>query len=247
MKIAIVGHGTTGSFVAEFAKARGHELSIVDPHAEVAHHKSLSAQALEGCQIAIDFTSPKSALNNINLLAKYGVGIVMGTTGWYDELEKVRTLVEQQEIGFIYGHNFSIGVSLFYEVVRNAARLINKFEEYDVAGLELHHNHKKDSPSGTAQALTEILLQEITRKTGLISDKLEREPKENELHFASVRCGGIPGTHKIIFDSDVDTITLEHQARNRKGFALGAVLAAEWLEKKKGFYSVNDLTASLFS
>ncbi|MBT4333854.1 MAG: 4-hydroxy-tetrahydrodipicolinate reductase, partial [Candidatus Cloacimonetes bacterium] len=142
--------------------------------------------------------------------------------------------------GFIYGSNFSVGMNLFFSIIESAAKLMNKAEDYDLFGLEMHHNKKKDSPSGTAKVLSEIILQNIDRKTKVQYDKLDRKIEQDELHFTSVRSGNIPGTHSISFDSEADTIELKHTARNRNGLALGAIKAAKWINNKTGFYNFTD-------
>jgi len=241
MNIAIIGYGKMGKEIEQIALQRGHAVkAIIDPAEEKATSKEISEKILEGIDVCIDFSSPESALQNIQKISSLGKNLVVGTTGWYEDMNKAKKTVEENKTGFIWASNFSIGVNAFYKIVGEAARIFNKIPEYDAFGLELHHKMKKDSPSGTAKSLGEIMLKNMTRKTKLVFDKLDRKLESNELHFASVRGGSIPGTHKIGFDSDADTIELTHTARNRKGFALGAVMAAEWLIEKKGFYSVND-------
>ncbi|MFC1691411.1 4-hydroxy-tetrahydrodipicolinate reductase, partial [Nanoarchaeota archaeon] len=167
--------------------------------------------------------------------------IVMGTTGWNDQMDEVKKIVEENGIGFIYGSNFSIGVNVFFKMIENAAKIMDKVDDYDVYGHEFHHNQKLDSPSGTAKSMANILLDNMSRKNTLVTDVVNRKIEPNELHFSSTRVGNIPGTHSIGFDSTADTIELKHTARNRSGFALGAVMAAEWIQNKKGFFSVEDM------
>lgn len=152
---------------------------------------------------------------------------MIGTTGWEEHFDAVQQYVKKYQIGLLYSPNFSMGVQLFFKIVAEAASLIGPFESYDVGLLEEHHKHKLDRPSGTAKRLAEIL-----------TDRLQRK---EELSVASLRCGSIPGTHTVLFDSTVDTITLTHQAHNREGFAAGAVLAAEWLQGKQGFFTMDDM------
>ena len=146
-----------------------------------------------------------------------------------------------KDIGFIWSGNFSIGVNMFFKIVEEAAKVVNKIPEYDVSVFEAHHNMKKDSPSGTAKMIADRVIENLKRKDKIVTDKFDRAPQKNELHVASMRCGKIPGTHTVTFDSDADTIELTHRARNREGFALGAVLAAEFISGKKGFFDINDL------
>ena len=176
---------------------------------------------VDQADICIDFTHPDAAIENVKKLASLKKNIVMGTTGWYEKIDEVQTLVEKYQIGFIYSPNFSLGVQLFLKVVEDAAKRFLAYPEYSPGGYELHHEEKKDAPSGTAKALI--------KKIG--------KPME----FASIRCGSIPGTHTVIFDSKADQVTLTHEARSREGFALGAVRAAEWLDGKKGFFIMEDM------
>jgi 4-hydroxy-tetrahydrodipicolinate reductase len=148
--------------------------------------------------------------------------------------------VKKSKIGFVYASNFSIGINIFSNIVEHASKIIDKFGDYDIYGYELHHNQKADSPSGTAKTLAEILTNCIKRKNKVIFEKIDRKIQPNEIHFASVRSGSIPGTHVVGFDSLSDTIELKHIARNREGFALGALMAAGWIKNRKGFYSIKD-------
>lgn len=242
MNIALIGYGSMGKVVERIAIENGLNIvATIDPSAEGATHKEISKDALDKADVCIDFTTPESAIENIRKIAGLKKNVVVATTGWYDNVDEVKKIVEENGIGLIYAPNFSIGVNLFYRIVENAASIMNNLPEYDVYGIEMHHNRKKDSPSGTARKLGEILLQNIDRKKKLVYEKLDRKIEEDELHFASVRGGGIPGTHIIGFDSKPDSIELKHTARDRSGFAAGALKAAEWIKGKKGFYSIDDL------
>ena len=238
MKIAVIGYGRMGKIIKQVALNRGHSVITIDPE-EKADFKEINKESLKGADVAIDFTIPAVALENAKLIAKEKVNIVMGTTGWYDKIEKMKSITK--DIGFIWSGNFSIGVNMFFRVIKEAAKIANKVPEYDIGAYELHHNQKKDSPSGTAEMLGKILIENIKRKTSLVFDKLDRKPKDDELHVASMRAGSIPGTHTVIFDSPADSIELKHTARSREGFALGSVLAAEFIKGKKGFYQIDDL------
>jgi 4-hydroxy-tetrahydrodipicolinate reductase len=247
MKIAVVGYGQTGTRIAELASRAGHEIVVIDPKtpatslSQYPSYSEISTDSLAGVDVAIDFTSPNTAIENIRLLASLGTSMVMGTTGWYSQIDEVKNVVKQTGIGFIYAQNFSIGVALYLTVLKQAARLFATAENYDVASIEYHHNLKQDSPSGTALAVANTLLENIPRKTALVTDKLDRRPEPHELHLASLRCGHIPGSHSVLFDSAQDTITITHEARNRDGFAAGAVKAAELLKGKTGFFSFDEL------
>jgi 4-hydroxy-tetrahydrodipicolinate reductase len=240
MKIALVGYGKMGRAIEPIALSRGHQIVTIDPHTEDAEWKSINEKSLSGVDVAIEFTAPEVALENIQALLQHRISVVVGTTGWLDSLEAVEKSCLDAGCGLVFGSNFSVGVNLFSRVLRVCAQMMNALPEYDVSGFEAHHMHKKDTPSGTALSLSDILLEEIDRKETLQIDPLQREIKPEELHFTSIRCGAIPGTHEIVFDSSADTISLKHTARGRDGFALGSVLAAEWVLSKPGFHTVDD-------
>jgi 4-hydroxy-tetrahydrodipicolinate reductase len=247
MKIAIIGYGKMGHEVERVAKIRKHwVVAIIDPIAEGATAKEINLKTLNGAEVALDFTTPQMAPENIKSVAETKTSMVVGTTGWYDHITEMKQVVQHNNIGFIYSPNFSLGVNLFYRMVEASAKLINKAPNYDVYSYELHHNQKADSPSGTAKALGEILTKNIDRKTALVHDKLDRKIMPQEVHVASIRAGWIPGTHIVGFDSEADTIELKHTARSRAGFAYGAVMAAEWLQGKKGFFTINDFMNDVF-
>ncbi len=247
MKIALIGYGKMGKEVERVARLRGHAVcAIVDRVDPAATHRELGASCLRDADVAIDFTVPSAVLENIRAVAAAKKSMVVGTTGWYDGMTEAKQVIGSAGTGFIYSSNFSIGVNAFYRIVEAAAKLINKVPEYDVFGYELHHSQKLDSPSGTAKSVAEILLKNIGRKRHAQYEKLDRRINQEELHFASVRAGSIPGTHVVGFDSDADTIELKHTARSRAGFALGAVMAAEWVKGRKGFFTMNDFVSDFF-
>lgn len=241
MNIAIVGFGRMGQKIKELAENRGHTIDvIVDPVHKEATCLNLSQANLEKVDIIIDFSLADAVLKNIKIAAKAGKNIIIGTTGWYDQLEELEKIVKENNIGALWSANFSIGVNLFYRAIEKTAELFNKYEEYDIWGTELHHNNKADSPSGTAKELSKILLEKLSRKNKVVYDKLDRKIKPNEIHFSSTRGGAINFSHTISFDSPSDTVTLNHNARNRDGYVLGAIKAAEWLLDKKGLFTMND-------
>lgn len=225
MKIALIGYGKMGKMVEQQALAQGHTIiARIDskwPHSSIAE-----------ADVCIDFSQPKAALDNINVAATMKKNIIMGTTGWYDQLDQAKHLVEGAGIGFLYAPNFSLGVALFLNIITQTSSLMAPFNGYDVSGLEIHHNEKLDSPSGTAKKIIEQI-------SGHRPDK--------KIEFASVRVGAAPGTHSIMFDSHADTITLTHTARNREGFASGALTAATWLQGKTGFFTLDDMLAELLT
>lgn len=242
MKVAIIGYGEMGHLIERCALDRKLEIvSIIDPFHPKATHKAFSEDAMKEVEVCICFSQPSVALSNIEDICRFNKNAVIGTTGWTKHMNQVRKLVESSNIGLVYSSNFSIGVNIFFKMVEQAAQIMNQFEMYDVLGLEAHHNRKMDSPSGTAKTIANLLLQKIDRKTKIVEDKLDRKIEADELHFASMRGGHIPGTHAVLFDSEFDTIELKHTARNRIGFATGAVLAAEWISNKKGLFTESDM------
>ena len=245
MNIALIGYGQMGKQVEAVATQRQHNIVIrVDPVG--GDVDALSEAAAGNADGVIEFSIPSAVPANVRMYQKLGLNAVIGTTGWYDELPTVRETVESGDIGLLYGPNFSIGAHLFFKLVAQASRLANPISEYDIFGYELHHNKKKDSPSGTALSIARIIMENNDRKTSLVTEKLDRAIESNELHFASVRGGSLPGIHRVLLDSEADTIELTHTARNRKGFALGAVMALEWLEGKRGFFNVEDFISEIF-
>lgn len=256
MKIALIGYGGMGKTVRRIAEERGHEVSvIVDPHDEAATAREVTADALARIDIVIDFSLADAVLANVRICMEAGCNVVMGTTGWYDKVEEVRRMVEREgekereilpAVGFLWSSNFSIGVNLYFKIIDEAARLMNSFDEYDVWGHEIHHYNKADSPSGTAKTLSKILLDRLDRKTAMVDEKLNRKREHGEIHFSSVRGGAVNFAHTIGFDSPADRILITHEARNRDGYALGAVKAAEWLVGKRGFFGMEDFLAESF-
>jgi 4-hydroxy-tetrahydrodipicolinate reductase len=223
MKLALLGYGKMGRMVEQAAAAEGIEVvAIIDP---IAGGRGNIADA----NVCIDFTEPRAVVDNIRLVASTGAAMVVGTTGWYDRTDEVKRLVEESGIGFVYGSNFSIGVNLMFKVARYAARLLSRFPDYDPFIHEAHHRFKKDAPSGTAVFLKRIVESAYNR----------------EVWTSSARAGHIPGTHTIGFDSEADTLTLTHTARSREGFARGAIVAARWIERRKGFFEFSEIIDEL--
>ncbi len=218
MKIALIGYGKMGKMVEKMALARKHEIvAVIDSNQK--------AFDLGNAEVCIDFTNPHSVLANIKRSAAQGKNLIIGTTGWHADLPKVESIVKTNNIGLLYSGNFSIGVQIFRKILAEAAKWAKLYPQYDIAGIEEHHNQKLDAPSGTALDLTKII----------------KDNAGKEITFTSLRCGSIPGTHTIIFDSPIDTITLTHQARNREGFAEGSIMAAEWINNKKGIFTIEEM------
>ncbi|MCF7911690.1 MAG: 4-hydroxy-tetrahydrodipicolinate reductase [Candidatus Cloacimonetes bacterium] len=241
IKLALIGYGQMGRMIESMAADHGFEVvSRIDPQLGT----SICREDIKGAEIAIEFTQPGSAYANICRCMELGVKVVSGTTGWQEQLEAVKELAGQLNGSVVYGSNFSIGMNLFYEIVRQAAQIMKDYADYDVYGYELHHRYKKDSPSGTARNLAAILLEELPAKNKVIFESLQRVKAEDELQFASVRGGEIPGEHRIGFDSVYDSIELRHTARNRKGLAAGALLAASWLMQREGVFEFGEVIRS---
>jgi 4-hydroxy-tetrahydrodipicolinate reductase len=228
MNLLLLGRGKTGSLVAEVAGGRKHHVTVAGTK-ENAACAALTDEKLRAINAVIDFTAPHSVIAHIETCVRAGKDMVVGTTGWYKELERIRQLVEQQGTGFLYAANFSVGVNLFFEVARSAAAALR--HNYSGQIFERHHVHKKDAPSGTA-----ISIQRLMR---------EASGSQEELDITSFREGEVVGLHEVVLESAADRIYLCHDAKNRRGFAEGAVLAAEWLAGKKGFYDFKDIWREL--
>ncbi|MDR0908606.1 MAG: 4-hydroxy-tetrahydrodipicolinate reductase [Spirochaetaceae bacterium] len=238
MKIALVGYGKMGKLLAQKVREKGWEVSaIVDPFWE----QGLKDIAGIKADIAIEFTRPDTAVNNLLKLAEEKIPTVCGTTGWYEKLPEVKAAFEKAGSKLLYSSNFSLGVNLFYKICEYAAALLDPMAFYDVAAYEVHHNQKADSPSGTAKTLAEKVLAKMTRKQRAVYEMLNRKPAPEELHFPSLRVGSMPGIHALVFDSPADTIEIKHTNRNREGLADGALFAAEWLARQgSGIYTLDD-------
>jgi len=228
--VAIVGYGKMGRLVEQLAPSFGLEVRARISSAKNPQGSGLSRESLAGADVAIDFSTPQAAPANILRLASLGVNVVSGTTGWYDALPAVRESVLAAGTALVWGPNFSIGVNIFLETVARAAALFSQYLDYEAWGWEIHHAAKKDVPSGTLKRLAEEI-----RANGY----------PREVNLASNRAGMIPGTHEIGFDSASDTITLRHTARNREGFARGALQAARWISGKKGVFEFQQIFGEL--
>jgi len=221
LHLVLLGRGKTGSLVETIARERGHEVRII-ASAENPGGKAITADSMQGVDAVIDFTTPSAVVGNIAACAAAGVNMVVGTTGWQNKLASLQPMVEQSGIGFVWGTNFSIGVNIFFAITQAAA--IAQKHGYMVRIAEKHHVHKKDAPSGTAVTMQKLL----TAQGG-------------EAQIESIREGETIGTHVVLIDGPEDTMMLVHDAKSRRGFAEGAVRAAEWLTGKKGFYEFKDI------
>lgn len=247
MKIGIAGYGRMGRLIHQKALSAGHEVPvIIDPSSPAMEVTGRQFDSKPGdLDVIIDFTVPGAAVENIKRYAELKISAVIGTTGWYDQMDYVAKIVEESRIGLIWSGNFSPGVNILFHLVKTAGRVMNRFPDYDVAIHEVHHRHKADSPSGTAVMIGDILINKLDRKQTTVKGSAHTVIGENELNITSSRCGFIPGTHQVVFDSEVDTITLEHKARSREGFAGGALMAAEWICGRSGLYTIDDLMHSI--
>ncbi|MGL5789014.1 MAG: 4-hydroxy-tetrahydrodipicolinate reductase [Bacteroidales bacterium] len=235
MKLALIGYGKMGHEIEQIAISRGHEIvSIID----VSNLNDFESEAFKSADVAIEFTRPDAALENYRRAFKAGVPVVAGTTGWLDHIDEIKSACENDGKTFFYASNFSLGVNIFFALNKYLAKIMDGFKDYDVSMKEIHHIHKLDEPSGTAITLAEGVLENITRKDNWT---LSKEHADNELYIEAIREGEVPGYHSIIYDSPVDTITITHDAKSRKGFALGAVVAAEFTCGKKGFLTMSDM------
>ncbi len=241
MNIALVGYGKMGKEVELAAKERGLKILKIFTEENNSGGSGITPESMKQVDVCIDFSAPSSVLANIEAVVRCGRNMVVGTTGWYDRLEYVRKLVKEKKVGLLYAPNFSLGVNIFCQIVMDAAHLLEKHAEYDVAVTELHHRGKVDSPSGTALSLGATIMQTMRRKSELLSETTHAAIKPQQLHITSTRVGHIAGRHTVLFDSEADTIELTHTARSRRGFAIGAVVAAQWLAGKKGLYTMRDV------
>lgn len=237
MKIALVGYGKMGHEIEKIAKERGNDVVLILD--ALINPQDFTVENLKKADVVIEFTRPDAAFNNYMKCFEAGVPVVSGTTGWLDKMNDVKKMCAENGKTFFYSSNFSIGVNIFFRLNKYLANVMNGFENYDVKMQEIHHTQKLDKPSGTAVTLAEGIIENVDRKK---SWTLNEKPSDNEIFIDAVREGMVPGTHKIKYFSDIDDIEIIHTAHNRKGFALGAVLAAEFLyNKPSGFYSMDDM------
>lgn len=235
MNIAISGYGRMGKEVEKIALQRNHQIIAKIDTEEAWNEISESSDEID---VVIDFSLPKSAIDNIKRCFELGIPIVTGTTGWYDKLGAIKGQCKNDDATLFYAPNFSIGVNLFFKANKVLAKLMSQFDNYQVSLEETHHIHKLDAPSGTAIKAAEDI---ITSNNKLSEWVLGETDKNGALPIESIREGEVPGTHLVVYDSDADKLVLKHEAKNRSGFALGAVLAAEYVNNKKGVFTMDDL------
>lgn len=235
MKIGLMGYGKMGKEIEQIAEERGHTIAW---RMNTENKDQLTDEELKQAETVIEFTSPHGVMENIERCFRLNLPVVVGSTGWYTEREAVKKRCMDEKQTMIYGSNFSVGVNVFFALNKKLAKMMNRFTEYQPSITEVHHTQKKDAPSGTAITLAEGIIETLDRKSEWVSGKSH---SSQELEIISVREDFVPGTHYVAYESDIDKIEIMHSARNRKGFALGAVLAAEWLKGKTGFYEVTEM------
>ncbi|MBA4123823.1 MAG: 4-hydroxy-tetrahydrodipicolinate reductase [Acidobacteria bacterium] len=231
MEIALIGYGAMGRLIADLAENKNHELAVVIDESDAGLSAEELSEKLKNIDVVIDFSVAEAVQRNIEACLMANIPLVEGTTGWNAERETIKKLVAEKNGAFVFGANFSIGVNLFYKITNYASELISKFEDYEAFIEEQHHSRKRDAPSGTALKLKEIVAVNIGK----------------DFSVSATRAGNIPGTHRVGFDGNADQILLEHVARSREGFAAGAILAAEWIVGKKGFYEFTDVMEEIIS
>jgi len=235
MKIAIIGYGKMGKAIEEIAVSKGHEIVL---KIDVSNTSDFTKENVQKANVAIEFTGPHTAFENITKCIDWGVPVISGSTGWLDNFEKAKKLCVEKKGCLIYASNFSIGVNLFFEINKQVAALMDPYENYDVSMTETHHTEKKDAPSGTAISLAEQILAKIGRKNKWVN---EPSSEASNLIIRSERIDPAPGTHTVSYESAIDSIEITHTAHTRKGFAGGAVLAAEFANQKMGIFTMKDV------
>lgn len=235
MNIGLIGYGQMGKEIEKIAISRGHNINLIIDKNNV---EDLNSKNLEKVDAVIEFSRPESAVANYMTCFKSQIPVVSGTTGWLDQFDEVVSECNKNEAAFFYASNFSLGVNLFFQLNKQLAKLMKPFNDYNVSMNEIHHTRKLDAPSGTAITLAEGVMDTFQE---LSSWKNEEKVNENELSITSERIGDVPGTHEVFYDSEIDKITIIHEAKNRIGFALGAVLAAEFIHNKKGIFGMDNL------
>jgi 4-hydroxy-tetrahydrodipicolinate reductase len=242
MNIVLFGYGKMGQLIEKYALQRGHHIHTIIDESNI---NQIQAEDLQGADMAIDFSTPHAVRANISRCFEAQIPLVVGTTGWYEDLDAIKNECLERNNSLLYGSNFSIGVNVFFHVNRLLAKAMNPYKQYDVQVEEIHHIHKLDAPSGTAITIAEGIVEGLDHKStwmnNLVGEGSELIAKPNELLIESHRIDEVPGTHTVLYSSEVDQIEFKHTAHSRSGFALGAIIAAEWLQQRKGFYQVTDM------
>jgi len=229
MKIALLGYGKMGHVIEKIALQRGHEIVLKKALGE-------AFDGLENATVAIDFSAPNAAVENISTALNLGIPVISGTTGWLKDYDKMVQLCKEKNSAFISSSNFSLGVNIFFELNAYLAKIMSKFQEYKVGIEEIHHTQKLDAPSGTAISLAKGIIENSNYNNWTLEN-----PKSGEILIDAKRVENVPGTHTVTYTSDIDFLEIKHLAHNREGFALGAVIAAEWIVGKQGIYSMKDV------
>ncbi|MDH4403484.1 MAG: 4-hydroxy-tetrahydrodipicolinate reductase [Flavobacterium sp.] len=229
MKIALLGYGKMGQVIEKIALQRGHEIVVRKAIGD-------SFDGLENATVAIDFSAPDAAVENISTALNIGIPVISGTTGWIHDYDKMVQLCNEKNSAFISSSNFSLGVNIFFELNSYLAKIMSKFEDYKVGIEEIHHTQKLDAPSGTAISLAKGIIENSNYTNWTLEN-----PKSDDILIEAKRIENVPGTHTVTYNSDIDIIEIKHLAHNREGFALGAVIAAEWIVGKKGVYTMKDV------
>lgn len=235
MNIALIGYGKMGHMIEEIALQRGHQVVL---KINIDNVQDFNQQNISKADVAIEFTGPDSAFENVTRCIEFGVPVVCGSTGWNDKIREAQRLCQQKNGSFLHASNFSVGVNIFFEVNKLLAKLMNSQAGYEVSMKEIHHTQKKDAPSGTAVTLAEQIIENITRKTSWVN---EGNASGDQISITSERIDPAPGTHLVKYSSEIDDIEIIHTAHNRRGFAFGAVVAAEYIWNKKGIFSMKDV------
>jgi 4-hydroxy-tetrahydrodipicolinate reductase len=235
MKIALIGYGKMGKAIEAIALSKGHEIVL---RIDIQNNHEFTQQALQLADVAIEFTGPHSAFDNVKKCMDWGIPVVSGSTGWLDKWDEIKKLCDSNKGTLIYSSNYSIGVNLFFELNKQLAKLMDPYHDYDVSMTEIHHTEKKDAPSGTAISLAEQILSNIERKNKWVN---VASSSVSDLVIQSERIDPAPGTHSVKYSSPIDDIEIIHTAHTRIGFASGAVLAAEFAYQKKGTFTMKDV------
>ncbi|RZK38768.1 MAG: 4-hydroxy-tetrahydrodipicolinate reductase [Pedobacter sp.] len=242
MKIALLGYGKMGQIIERMAVDRGHEIVL---KIGIENLEDFTQENLEKADVAIDFSAPHAAVDNIYKCFEAEVPVVVGTTGWYGNLQQIKNDCLKSNNTLLYGSNFSVGVNLFFHLNKVLAKLMNSYPAYEVQVDEIHHTQKLDAPSGTAMTIAEDIVELLDRKQEWVNEVVGTAVPEafsnEQLLIESHRIENVPGTHTVVYSSEIDDIEIKHTAHNRSGFALGAIIAAEWLSKKRGFYNISDV------
>ncbi|MCC7158306.1 MAG: 4-hydroxy-tetrahydrodipicolinate reductase [Ignavibacteria bacterium] len=238
MNLALVGYGKMGKMIESLLDPKEFKLTgTFDVTNPPKTHLS------EVTDVAIEFTNPANVIGNIEFLASKGINIVCGTTGWYDKINVVKDIVSKYNTGFVFASNFSVGVNIYFKIIKEASKLFNNFGHYSVSIEETHHTQKLDKPSGTAISIAKYVIESLNRKEKYTNDS--SDPSDNELNIVSKRIENIVGNHKLVFESQSDSIIIEHNAKSRRGFAEGALIAAKFINCKKGFFKFEDIFNNL--